>query len=131
MGACAALALCRWWLLEHQAFIQSLAPGCHFQRLTGCYCPGCGGTRAFFALLHGDLGAAWRMNPLLLSGLAVGGAFALLHAVEWLGHGKIRLSNKIRMTAAAGWWLGGAVVAFWILRNLPWWPCTLLAPGRG
>lgn len=22
----------------------------------------------------------------------------------------------------------GVIVAYWILRNLPWWPCTLLAP---
>lgn len=128
VAAGAVLALCRWWLLEHQAFLQALSPGCYFRRMSGCYCPGCGGTRAFFALLKGQVCLSWRMNPLLLSGLAVGSLLALIHGVERLSNGRFGLSNRFRMTPAAGWWLGGVVVAFWILRNLPQWPFTLLAP---
>ena len=33
-----------WLLLQYD--------GCEFKRVTGVYCPGCGGTRAFFALLR-------------------------------------------------------------------------------
>ncbi|MEI6653670.1 MAG: DUF2752 domain-containing protein [Verrucomicrobiota bacterium] len=128
VGSLAALGLCRWWMLEHQAYLRALSAGCYFRRLTGCYCPGCGGTRAFFALLRGELGLAWRMNLLLPAGLAAGGLFALLHGVERLSNGKFRRSRHFHMTPAAGWCLGGALVAFWLLRNLPWWPCTLLAP---
>jgi len=131
MAAVAALVLSRWWLLEHQAFLQALSPGCYFRRMTGCYCPGCGGTRAFFALLKGQLFLSWRMNPLLLSGLAVGGFLALVHGVERLSNGRLRLSNRFRATPAAGWWLAGVILAFWLLRNLPEWPFTLLAPGGG
>jgi len=127
----AALALCRWWLLAHQASIQGLSPGCYFRRLTGWYCPGCGGTRAFFALLRGRVAVSWRMNPLLLCGLAAAGWYGLSHGLQRLSHGRIRLAQRCHMTPAAGWWLGGALLAFWILRNLPWWPCSLLAPGRG
>lgn len=126
-----ALVLCRWWLLEHQAYLRALSPGCAFRRVTGCHCPGCGGTRAFFALLRGQLLTSLRMNPLVLSGAAAGGGWALLHGVERLSKGRLRLSRHFQMGPAAGWWLGGALVAFWILRNLPWWPCTLLAPAGG
>ena len=128
VAAVAALVLCRWWILEHQAVLQALSPGCYFRRVSGCYCPGCGGTRAFFALLKGQLCLSLRMNPLLLSGLAVGGFLALIHGAERLSKGRLHLSNRFRATPAAGWWLAGAMVAFWILRNLPGWPFTLLAP---
>ncbi|MEI6674882.1 MAG: DUF2752 domain-containing protein [Verrucomicrobiota bacterium] len=128
IGSIAALALCRWWLLEHQDDLRALSVGCYFRRLTGCHCPGCGGTRAFFALLRGEVGLAWRMNPLLPAGVATGGLFALLHAMEQFSNGRVRRSPRFHMPPAAGWWLGGVLVAFWLLRNLPWWPCTLLAP---
>ena len=56
-------------------------PVCQFHRLTGLNCPGCGGTRALYALLHGDLPAALRDNALLVASLAGivarGGWFAL------------------------------------------------------
>ncbi|HVF42774.1 MAG TPA: DUF2752 domain-containing protein [Pyrinomonadaceae bacterium] len=37
---------------------------CPFRALTGLPCPGCGMTRAFCALGHGDLSAAFGYNPL-------------------------------------------------------------------
>lgn len=36
---------------------------CIFKRCTGLPCPGCGMTRSFFAVAHGDLAAAWSHNP--------------------------------------------------------------------
>lgn len=39
-------------------------PPCLFKTLTGYPCPGCGGTRAAYALLHGDLLRALLINPL-------------------------------------------------------------------
>lgn len=40
-------------------------PPCPFRLLTGLLCPGCGGTRALHALLHGDVAAAFAFNPML------------------------------------------------------------------
>ena len=37
---------------------------CPFRALTGLPCPGCGMTRAWISLLHGDLSAAFRFHPL-------------------------------------------------------------------
>lgn len=36
---------------------------CHMKRFTGFDCPGCGLTRSFISLGHGDLAAAWHFNP--------------------------------------------------------------------
>ena len=38
---------------------------CLFHLLTGLYCPGCGGTRAFLALLRGDLSLSLSYHPLV------------------------------------------------------------------
>ena len=56
-------------------------PPCPVRYLTGWYCPGCGSLRAVHQLLHGNLRAAWAMNPLYrgvaaVSGVRVGGACA-------------------------------------------------------
>ena len=39
-------------------------PGtCTFRRITGLPCPGCGMTRSFISIAHGQLVDAWRFNP--------------------------------------------------------------------
>lgn len=44
---------------------------CLFQRITGLYCPGCGGTRAFKALLSGDILLSFCYHPLVPYAAAV------------------------------------------------------------
>lgn len=39
---------------------------CLFRTITGHECPGCGMTRAFVALLHGDVAGAFRHNRMSL-----------------------------------------------------------------
>lgn len=58
-------------------------PTCAFHKLTGLYCPGCGATRALYALLHGNFSLAIKDNALFiftLAALATRGAwFAARH----------------------------------------------------
>ncbi|MHB9078790.1 MAG: DUF2752 domain-containing protein [Pirellulaceae bacterium] len=42
---------------------QPLPGTCTFLRLTGLPCPGCGLTRSFISIAHGQLREAWRFNP--------------------------------------------------------------------
>lgn len=102
----------------------SLFPRCIFLALTGLYCPGCGLTRMLHALVHGDPAQAIRMNAMLMAMLP---ALGLMAANELRG-------RTLVPAAVARWlyeprlWLG-AVVAFGVLRNLPWMPFSSLAPG--
>lgn len=53
-------------------YVHQISPGCVFHDLTGIKCPGCGGTRAFAAMLQGDwkrvitLNAFWIPTLLIL-----------------------------------------------------------------
>lgn len=51
------IALERWMNIE--------TPACLFKRATGFPCPTCGSTRAMESLLHGHIGAAISLNPLI------------------------------------------------------------------
>ena len=44
-------------------------PVCPFRALTGFACPGCGSTRGMHALVHGDVVAAFKFNPLFVVSL--------------------------------------------------------------
>ena len=90
-------------------------PECQFHRLTGLNCPGCGMTRAVYALLHDRLAAAWRDNALLL-----GGSFFLALRAGWFGWNKLRgRRNGEFFPAKHLWVLLVVALVFTVLRNLP------------
>ncbi|RRN80998.1 DUF2752 domain-containing protein [Pseudoxanthomonas sp. GW2] len=98
-------------------------PPCMFRAFTGWFCIGCGLTRAMHALVHGDLVRAFSMNPL---GLLALGLTPLMLA--WSGGWQPRLlAPLMRWVLAPKLWLA-VLPGYWILRNLPWFPFTLLAP---
>ena len=61
-----------------------LGSSCVMASTTGFPCPGCGGTRAFLSLLHGDFLGSLKYHPLLIP------AFAILSAnfIFWLAIGR-------------------------------------------
>lgn len=99
-------------------------PGCPFHAITGLYCPGCGATRALHALVHGDVGHAMAMNPVLTLTLPLI-ALLLLNALTRLPAPLVAVAQRI--SDARVWAV--AVIGFAVLRNLPWAPFTALAPG--
>lgn len=123
--AVGGVILMRTLVIDFESTIRGLSPGCHFHRLTGLHCPGCGGTRAFFALIKGDLALSWRMNPLLLIGLVAGAIYTVATIYEKVTG---RRQGWTRISAKAGWTILALILAFWVIRNIPRWPFTLLAP---
>ena len=96
---------------------------CAFKLVTGLDCPGCGGTRMVWYLLHGNLGEAARHHVVAL--IAV--PFVVYAYVAWAAK---RLFNvKIPTRRISGVVIGGyfgAWLAFSVLRNLPWEPFSYL-----
>ncbi|MCB7137367.1 DUF2752 domain-containing protein [Cellulosimicrobium marinum] len=91
---------------------------CPLLALTGLACPGCGGLRATYDMVHLDLAGAWSMNPLwvLVAPVLVvlWGAW-LVRA--WRGRPGPLLSPRVSPTVA--WTALVVLVAFGVLRNVP------------
>ena len=84
---------------------------------SGLDCPGCGGLRATHQLLHGDIRAAFALNPLFIVVLPIGAFFAVRALAERLTQ---RKWPRLLSTTAMIWIAAVGVIAFGILRNLPW-----------
>ena len=100
-------------------------PVCPLFRLTGLYCPGCGGLRGAHALAHGGLSRALGDNALVV-------VCAAVFCVGWVVWCARALGWRLPARRGTGWrawhaWaIGGAVLAFTLVRNLPF--GGLLAP---
>lgn len=102
-------------------------PGCGFRGLTGLYCPGCGNTRASHALLHGDLLEATRQNVFFVLALPFLLFWAARSWIEWIFPNFLKpLPFRWKREYSLG--IVAALVAFWVLRNLPFLPFSWLAP---
>ena len=95
---------------------------CTWHSLFGINGPGCGGTRMFWYLLHGDIIEAARHHLVALAGVP----FALYALVQWglaswlgLRLPPLRLPVPAYITYGVVWMLYAVV-----LRNLPWVPFT-------
>ncbi|MEH0827109.1 MULTISPECIES: DUF2752 domain-containing protein [unclassified Micromonospora] len=99
------------------------APSCLLKLTTGLDCPGCGGTRALWYVLHADLPAAARHHFLFVFALP----FLAYLFVAWAGKQafgwrlpELRISSPMIAGFLALW------LAFSVARNLPWAPFTAL-----
>jgi hypothetical protein len=97
------------------------APTCLLKYTTGFVCPGCGGTRAAWYLLHGDIPAAARHHAIFVFAVP----FLLYMYFAWAAQ---RLFGwkvpQLNLSPRAI----GIFIAVWgvwsVLRNLPWAPFT-------
>jgi len=90
-------------------------PICLFHQVTGLNCPGCGATRSFYALLHGNFQSAIKDNALfilLLGTATIRGA--------WFAQRKFFHKPTGQFISTKWLWpMLIAVVVFSVLRNLP------------
>jgi len=105
---------------------QSFYPKCFFYQTTDLHCPGCGTGRAAYFLFNGDLVAAARFNILSLLILPVIAFGILRGAIGWAAGAPA--SRKRLASPRAVWALVAVIIAFGVLRNVPVFPLTLLAP---
>lgn len=88
---------------------------CPFYNLTGLPCPGCGLTRAFVCLGHGQWREAWHWHPL-------GGLIYFLFALLWLRAGIfwLRGATLLPLTPRAsnhlGWIAAALLLVFGVVR---------------
>ena len=100
-------------------------PQCPLYQFLGIHCPGCGLTRGFHALFHGDVITAIDFNALLpIYAFFLGYLVISLALITARGRG---LSWKIFQPAALYGFLILSLV-FAVLRNIPVYPLNLLAP---
>ncbi|MFI6337509.1 DUF2752 domain-containing protein [Streptomyces sp. NPDC050535] len=90
-------------------------PVCPLLRLTGAYCPGCGGLRSAHAFVHGDFAAALTDNALAVVAFL---GFAVVWTV-WVVRSARGRPARIELGRVHLWTIGTLVLVFTVVRNLP------------
>ena len=92
-------------------------PVCPLLHYTGVYCPGCGGLRSAYAVAHGHLGTAARLQR-----AGRGRVRGLAPSCGRSGRGRRAARQAVparRCARRTRWALGALVLVFTIVRNLP------------
>lgn len=99
-------------------------PECPFYQFTHLYCPGCGTQRGIHALLHGNISDAFAYNPLMIFSLI----YVATEGVIWLVKRRLTHLRSVSSYRYTPWIIFVLVMVFWVTRNIPFAPFTLLAP---
>ena len=100
-------------------------PVCPLFALTGFACPGCGLTRGFHSLFHGDLISAIDFNALIpVWAMIFAYVFVSLILLAMRGRGLPMWPTWPRFL----WTFMIVLLVFGVLRNLPVYPFTILFP---
>ena len=121
-AAMSAVALAVWFYNPSTA---GFFPVCPLYKMTGLACPGCGMTRGLHALLHGDLLGALDYN-LLLPPILVFFGYVFVSLLLTVARGRglaFKLFNEKIL-----WGFFAFAFCFTVLRNLPFYPFSILYP---
>ena len=89
--------------------------GCVLHNLTGYYCPGCGGTRAIHALLHGHIVRSFFYHPIVVYTAVFFGWFMLSQTIEKASRGRFAIGMHYRDIYL---WIALAIVLLnWLVKN--------------
>jgi len=102
-----------------------ILPVCPLYALTGFACPGCGLTRGFHELFHGDVLTALDFNALIPIWTAVFG-YLFLSLVMTTVRGRGLSWKFVSPPVLVGFLI--LLLTFGVLRNLPFYPFTILFP---
>jgi len=133
--ALAGIATGLYFVVLHPPTDDSYYPKCTLHSTTGLHCPGCGLTRSVYSTLHGELAQAIAYNlfaPVLIPLMAYGllrSLWSTAFPTPLAEPGKAR--PRRRVSWLGRWYpalLAAALILFGVLRNIPVYPLTLLAP---
>lgn len=94
-------------------YVPGAFPTCAWLKLTGLQCPMCGGTRALYSLLSGDIVSSFLMNPLLIATYVAGGLILGQVAVEVTSGRQLRWPFRLAIASVSV-----AALYTGVLRNL-------------
>ena len=94
----------------------SFYPQCPIHAYLHLECPGCGGTRALAALLHGHCAEALHFNALITLVLPFAAAYGILCYYRFLQHKPLRWPQTSAIAMSV---MIAATIAFTVTRNLP------------
>lgn len=77
------------------AWLAKVGP-CLFHAATGLYCPGCGGTRATFALFRGEFIRSFKFHPFVPYAAVIGGWFMISQTIQRVSGNRIRIGMRYR-----------------------------------
>ena len=100
-------------------------PACPLFQMTGIACPGCGMTRGFHAFFHGDFLTALDYNAMLPIYLFIF-AYLLVAMVAIAVRGRMIIFQIFKPNLIWGFLILSLLFA--LLRNLPYYPFTILYP---
>jgi len=112
------------WLYSTSPYRHQLGLPCPFLASTGWYCPGCGTTRAFYSLMHGDVSTAFRMNAVFVLFVVPLTAWAVWAVIRSLRGKSVAIPRNPEAWTVA---LMVFFVAFVVVRNMEF-AAPFLAP---
>lgn len=107
-----------------------ITPPCYLRYFTGLYCPGCGMTRALHCAMNLRFIDAFSYNllwPFIITFISI----SLYMWFSFLVTGRspfIPFNRLLKRHSSVAYVFIALLFAFWILRNIPVYPFTLLAP---
>lgn len=104
----------------------NLIPKCPVYLLTGLYCPGCGGGRALYSILHGHILTALDFNPMFVLLLPFV-AYLVLQGYTKVITGK-NVLPVIPITLNQANFCTLVILLYTVARNIPVLPFSYLAP---
>lgn len=108
---------------EHSFFL-----ACPLRYTTGLECPGCGSQRAIHQLLHGDIVAAFKLNPFFILSIPLIIYGLGLKVYNYLFDASHRFMLFYDKRFIYGYF--GLAILFAIARNINAYPFTLLSSGN-
>lgn len=75
---------------------------CGLRRLVGLYCPGCGGTRAFYYLIHGNIFNSIKYNPFTIYFVVIALVFYVSQIIRFVSRGRFQGLHLNKWFAIAG-----------------------------